>query len=351
MDFNSILFVAPNYKKRKGGIASVLTNYKKNIQNFNFFPSAYFSSKWLNFSFLPFTLLCFIFYLIINPKIKIVHIHGASRGSFYRKYFFFFIAQKVFHKKVIYHIHGGGFHLFYKNASKNVKCYIERMIDDSDSLIVLSQEWEAYFRKTFQQKNIRVINNIVEKQKEEEKQDIDIITLLFLGKIGSGKGIYDLLNAIVNNREKFKNKIQLVIGGDGEVNKLLKLIKEYELESIVSYIGWVSGERKKQLFKEATIMILPSYKEGLPISLLEAMSYSMPIISTNVGGIPQILEEDINGKLVEPGNTNAIKEAIFYYINNKDQIKIHGKSSYNKVQSFFPKNVIQNLSEIYSGIN
>ncbi|MDC9724096.1 MAG: glycosyltransferase, partial [Urechidicola sp.] len=140
-------------------------------------------------------------------------------------------------------------------------------------------------------------------------------------------------------------------GGDGDVDKLKDIIKTNSLENIVSYIGWVSGDLKKELFEKCNIMILPSYNEGLPISLLEAMSYSMPIISTNVGGIPQVLEDRVNGKMVTPGNKQQIGDAITYYINNNEQIEIHGKISYNKVQDFFPKQVLKKLKLIFDSIS
>jgi len=147
-----------------------------------------------------------------------------------------------------------------------------------------------------------------------------------------------------------EGKIKLTVGGDGEADQLKQLIVKHNLTGIVNYVGWVNEERKTKLLSNSHIMILPSYNEGLPISLLEGMSYSMPIISTKVGGIPQILKDSFNGKFVQPGNTNEIFEAIKFYIENKPLILEHGQKSYQLVQDYFPDKVMSSLEDIYQSM-
>ena len=347
--FNEVLFVAPIYT-RKGGIASVLKTYKDNINSFNFFASIYFSNKVVNLLIFPFVLFYYIVFLLFKPSIKIIHIHGASRGSFYRKYFIFKIS-KFLNKKVVYHMHGGKFHIFYNDSSKSNKKRIENFINKSDALIVLSTEWSKYFTTKFNQKKINILNNIVPFQNNIDKKIDKKIKLLFLGRINNNKGIYDLLNVISKNKEFYNNKITLAIGGDGETVKLKKFISKNKLEKIVAFYGWTKAELKNKLLLESHIMILPSYNEGLPITLLEAMSYSMPLISTHVGGISRILNHKENGIVVKPGDLYMIDNAIKYYIDNKDKIAIHGENSYNIVKDFYPKTVLNSLLNIYKKIN
>ena len=92
---------------------------------------------------------------------------------------------------------------------------------------------------------------------------------------------------------------------------------------------------------------MPSYNEGLPIAILEAMSYSHPIISTPVGGIPEVVKDHQNGILVEPGNLEQIKEALLFFIEHPEVIRSYGKKSYEIVQPYFPENVFLQLKEIY----
>ena len=352
MDYKKILFVSPNYK-RKGGIASVVSEYKKYTgPNFRYFSSIDSSNKVFNMLFFPIKILYFIIYLLINRDIKIVHIHGASRGSFYRKYVIFLISKYFFDKKVIYHIHGGEYHLFVQEVFPIIKKNIRNFIKNTDTLIVLSKQWELFFSNMFKSKSIEVVNNIVPLPniKEKNKNRVALVRLLFLGKIDKGKGIFDVLESVKKNKELFENKIKIIVGGDGEVDMLKRIILEDHLSNIVEYVGWVTGEKKNLLFLESDIMLLPSYNEGLPISLLEALSYKMPLISTHVGGISEILEHKKNGFVVEAGNIDQITESLRFYLENKSLIKLHGDNSYRIANKYFPEFVFNQLDKIYKDL-
>jgi glycosyltransferase involved in cell wall biosynthesis len=96
---------------------------------------------------------------------------------------------------------------------------------------------------------------------------------------------------------------------------------------------------------------LPSYNEGLPIAILEAMAYGHPIISTPVGGIPEVVKNGVNGTLVTPGNTNAIAAAIKKYIESPQYIINEGNNAYETVKDFFPERVFADLLDIYQRVN
>ena len=95
------------------------------------------------------------------------------------------------------------------------------------------------------------------------------------------------------------------------------------------------------------VYILPSYNEGLPIAILEAMAYHHPVISTPVGGIPEIIKSGENGILVQPGDTKAIADAIKFYIENRDAIRKQGEKAYKVVLDFFPEKVFGDLKALY----
>ena len=346
--FKNVLFIGPHFNL-KGGIVTVLKVYKNNIRDFNFFSSTFFSNKIIGTLFFPITIIYFLFYLLIKPSIKIVHIHGSSRGSFFRKRYFFKIS-KFFNRKVVYHIHGGEYISFYKKSSEKIKLKIENMINTSDAVIVLSSEWKSCFLKYFSQKNIYILNNIVKFQEPIERNIGKKLNLLFLGALTHKKGIFDLLNVIAKNKRYFSNNLTLSIGGNGESQKIKNFIEKHQLQNIVTFYGWVEQKTKTELLLKSNIMILPSYYEGLPITLLEGMSFSMPLISTNVGGIPRILINNKNGKVIHPGNEKEIYEAIRFFIENKNLLNQYGKKSYEIVQDFFPEKVLQDLINIYEKV-
>ena len=116
---------------------------------------------------------------------------------------------------------------------------------------------------------------------------------------------------------------------------------------MISYEGWISGEHKIRLLNQANAYILPSYNEGLPISILEAMSYQLPIISTKVGGIPEIVKDGVNGYLIEPGNKQQLKSAIDKLIFDKSIRVSMGLTSAQMVSGYLPEYVMNQLSEMY----
>lgn len=143
-----------------------------------------------------------------------------------------------------------------------------------------------------------------------------------------------------------RDKIELRIGGNKNEEKLLATIKDYGLDEFVHFEGFVSGEKKIDLLNWANVFVLPSFNEGLPITILEEMNYKMPIISTPVGGIPEVVDET-NGVLVEPGNSEQIYKAIRPYVLDRTLIDKQGEESYKKVETYMPDYVLNHLKTIY----
>ncbi|MGB3849164.1 MAG: glycosyltransferase family 4 protein [Tunicatimonas sp.] len=347
---NDVLYVAPNLGW-KGGISSVVMEYKKAIHPFQFQPST--SSEDIRVTVLsfPFIIAQFCYKLLVTHRqVKIVHIHGSSKGSFYRKYIFFLLARYAFRKKVVYHMHGAMFHVFHQNAPAFIQRRVRHFINTTDCLIVLSAWWKDHFLENFHPRMIRIVPNIVSAttQPPPATREPGPIRLLFLGRIGERKGVYDLLEVLRFHREVLQGKYVLKLGGDGETEKLQSLIKEYELEGSVKFIGFVTGPQKEQQLQAADVYLLPSHNEGLPISILEAMSFGLPVISTNVGGIPEVVVPHKTGLLIEAGDHTAIFEAIKFFINSPEKISEYGAHSYDLVaQHYFPAPVMDSLAEVY----
>lgn len=195
---------------------------------------------------------------------------------------------------------------------------------------------------------IEILPNMIEIPSSVEKEINKNPKFLFLGKISKKKGIEDLLEAIKSISKHSNFNFEVLIAGNGNVEWLKKEIINRDIEAIVKYIGWVSKNEKLDWLSKTDIMLLPSYYEGFPVSLLEGMSFSMPLIATNVGGIPLVLENNENGILIEPKNISDLEKAIMFYLENPENIKIHGRASFNKVQQYTPKKVIAKLENIYS---
>lgn len=343
-----ILFLGVSMKT-KGGMTAVLVSYDKYIENMQFIPTWKLGNKLIKSGYALQAITRMWLKCIFDRNIKIIHIHGAANASFYRCKIFINLAKKL-KKKVILHEHAADFVEFYQNS--NDKTNINQTLNKCDCLIVLSESWKEYFSSIGVDKNkIYVLNNIVSPPnfKDVPRKD-NKLHLMFMGEISIRKGGFDLLQAISDNKEYFKDKLLLRMGGNEVDGDIQTFIKQHQLEEFVSYEGWISGNKKTECLNWEDVYILPSYNEGLPIAILEAMSYKHPIISTPVGGIPEIIKTQENGFLVHPGNKKEIAEAIKYYIEHPENIKIHGEKAYQTVQDFFPQKVFTDLTHIYQSL-
>ncbi len=343
-----VLFIAPGNKNSKGGIGLCVNNYSKYIEPFKLIVTHRFHSKVLNTIWFPVCVFELIFRLLTDSDIQIIHIHGASKGSFYRKYILFSVVHKLFNKKLIYHIHGGGFRDFYLESSVFIQKRIRYVIQSADVVICLSEKWKHFFSSAFHPKRLEILNNMIIPPEKPNKIVLNgKLQFLFLGLIGDNKGIFDLLKTISKNRGELEGKMILKIAGNGEISRLTEAVSNWKLENIVQFEGWVDAEKKDQLLRSSHIFILPSYREGLPLSILEAMSYSLPIISSHAGGIPDLIHKYRNGILVDAGNQEEIKTAILKLINNQNLIKIYSERSAKGVVDFYPNRVLKTLFSIY----
>lgn len=343
-----VLMIGEYFKHNApGGMAAVLASYNEYFENMQFIPTWRNGNILVKIWYAVYSYFFFIWYMLFVRSVKIVHIQGAAFASFERNVFFVKVG-KLFGKKVVMHMHCADFESYY-NPSKHKQRIVDT-INACDLYLVLSDSWKQYFESIGVKSNIiKVLNNtITPPVTKRVKRSTDILNLLYLGVIGQRKGIYDILNALKDNKEMFEGKVVLRIGGNQEEEKLQACINEYGLQGMVKFEGFVSGEKKIECLNWADVYILPSFNEGLPIGILEAMSYRHPIISTPVGGIPEVVKDGVNGIMVKPGNVQEIATAISAFVGDKRLVEEYGMHSMELVKPYLPETVFATLSEMYS---
>lgn len=341
MKAKNILTIGIDYRVVHGGVAAVENVYSTFYEPFNHIATVVDYGKVHKLMTFFKAYVKFWWWMLFHREIQIVHVHGASNASFRRKKIFINLA-KMFGKKVVYHCHGAEFKRFADNNLQTVA----KTLNKCDCIIALSESWKRWFEETFHHKNVIVIKNVIPYPCSHPIEH-DKFTLIFLGRLGKRKGIYDLLDVLSEHKDEFAGKIEFLFGGDGDVDEVLSIIKRNGIENIAKYQGWVDGSKKEKLLNIADAYILPSYNEGLPISILEAMSYSLPVISTRVGGIPEILENGENGYIMEPGDNEAIYHSVKQLLVDKDKTKMMGRKSYQKVKEHLPAFVDKQLDVLY----
>lgn len=344
-----ILSVGPEYMPPKGGIAQIIFNYSQYVfpqQVFRYVSNSCDGNCIMKINKLIISLIRFVLTLAFQSQIRVVHIHTASNFSFKRSSWFVDLA-KLFHKKIILHVHGGGFKDYYIGHSH----FVKNTVSKCDLIVVLTDAWADWFRTVVNVDHLKVIPNVIPEPKTcMNKRTDDEFHLLFLGLITDQKGIFDMLDAIKLNRERLNGRFKLHVAGNGQVERLKNKLETYDLEDMVLYEGWVDSARKHDLLCTCDALILPSYIEGLPLSILEAMSYRKPVISTPVGGIPSMIEDEVNGFLIEPGNGSEFIEKIIYLVEHRSECLSMGDVSFNKINKHFPQSVAADLVDLYEGL-
>lgn len=296
-----VLIIATSHKTR-GGITSVIKAHQKGEQ------WKKFHCKWIEThidkgDFLKLLYFCkgWILFILNLPYFDIVHIHTSEPPSAIRKCLFMWWS-KLWKKKVIVH-----FHAFSPETTINGKYQkvYKYLFSHANKVIVLSQLWEKYVNETFHLGDkIQVIYNPCTTEILPEKYTKQNI-ILYAGTVNARKGYTDMIKAFAKIAFQYPNW-EIVFAGNGEIENGTTLAKELGIDSQTQFLGWISGKDKDKIFKEASIFCLPSYAEGFPMAVLDAWAYGLPVITTPVGGIPDIAKDGENVLLFQPGDCDKL---------------------------------------------
>jgi len=243
---------------------------------------------------------------LISGRTDIYHLHAAAFGSVTRKWILLALIKAAGGRAIV-HVHGGRFKEFYEALPTAGRYVVRYGLRRVDGLIVLSPEWATFFEVLAPKTPTLVLPNAVELPAQDvTNPPTSAWSLAFLGKLNRHKGIYDLVRAVARSTPE----IVLEIGGTGDVEQLRALTTELGIRDRVLFYGWVDGDQRHELLSRARALALPSYAEGLPMAVLEAMAHSLPVIVTPVGGIPSLIRHGQNGLIVEAGKVEELTSAI-----------------------------------------
>lgn len=344
------------HRRVKGGIPSVVNSYYESslVDNYDlrYVISHVDGSKYMKLLQAVIGLFNYL-WLLITFRPHIIHIHISQDASTFRKSLFILVGS-LFDKNMVVHSHASQFMSFYQKMPVFIQRYIVYALGKADVFLVVCDYWKDQFESILKDKvHVKAIFNpvVIPDWRRSFDKENSSANLLFLGRLGDRKGIYDLLAALKAIKEKHGSVFKLFAGGDGEVDKFQETVSQYNLEDEVTYLGWVGDDKKKASLKDADIYVLPSYSEGLPVSILEAMSYGLPVISTPICGIPHAVVDGVNGFLVEPGDIDGLENRLFELISDSNKRNKMGSSSFEMARDIFSVEIIvKELSEIYQAL-
>lgn len=346
-----ILQIAPSMTV-KGGVSTVLKMYLKTnmpeLYDLSFLTTHEDGSK-LHKIVIMLVGIVKYFFILLSRRIDIAHIHCGDVPSPYRKFIFFTISR-WFRLKIILHWHGGNFFSQYSNRSGFGKKILKTLFEKSDVVVCLSKSWDEGLGLLFPQSNRIVVRNGILPTEKNCMAKLDSggpTRIVFLGGLIPEKGLYDLLNVFERLVEEGYD-LHLAIGGKGDEEKLFARISTHMLKNRVDYLGWIDDVQKDQLFQTSDIFVLPSYGEAMPMSILEAMAYGLPVISTKVGAIPEQIVDTVSGYLIRPGDLDGLYHRLKTLAIDRNLRIQMGQVGRRRIEEAFDiRKSCQKISQIY----
>lgn len=345
-----------NHPSVKGGITSVITqllrhDWEKENVDMKFIPT-YIETNTSRKSlyFLISYLRIVISMIVFRPDV--IHIHMSYKGSFFRKYLIHKLC-KFFRRKDIIHLHGSEFYKFFEEANSSTRVRIQRLLRECNSMIVLGDEWNKKIKEIEPSVKTVVVGNTVKIPNEVANWNENNFQILFLGVLIKRKGVHNLIKAAKMMKDNGEiRKIKIVIAGSGiEEVALKKMCEEFQLDDVVEFVGWTDGQKKKDLMKQSQLLILPSYNEGLPISILEAISLGIPVIASPVGDIPTSVKNGENGFLVDPEDIEKIVNCLYLISSNRELWnKLSRNAKKLAIEKFSEEKYFLSIIECYKNI-
>jgi len=212
---------------------------------------------------------------------------------------------------------------FLKTFGKAKKIFVLSK-DFKDKILSWGYEGEIFVETT--NVDVSLISDFSIENKMKNIEVTKKIKILFLSRLLREKGVFETVDAFLKLSKKFDN-IELTIAGDGK--DLLELKETVKDSKNIIVTGYVEGQEKIDLFNENHIYCFPTfYGEGLPISILEAMTFGMPVITTNMGGLKEFFQDEKMGYLVEIKNIDAIVDRFELLLADRAKIVKIGQYNY-----------------------
>ena len=291
--------------------------------------------------------------LLKKGGFEIVHINTSlNPKSYFRDSLFALISTMLKYKTVVYW-HGWKWDFEKKFAGKLVP-YFHFTFGRADAMICLASDFEQKLREYGFRKPVYIESTVVESSyfqritaKDSTSTSKENTVVLFLSRIEKEKGIYELIDAFMTIQKQFPATTLQIAGTGSELKRAKAYVAEKQIPG-TEFMGWVEGAEKQRIMEEADIFVLPSYSEGMPICVLEAMAAGLPVITTNVGGLKDFFEAGRMGQTIRIADAGDLGDKLAEMITDPDSIRVmgHYNAHYAK-KNFAPEKICKRLEAIY----
>lgn len=290
------------------------------------------------------------FVVALARRPVLVHLHMASYGSFVRKATLAGLARSA-GVPVVVHLHGGEFDQFHDRAPRPVRAAIRVTLERAAAVLALGDQWAQRLHRIAPRARVLVVPNSVTPVGPARQPDAgDPVRVVYLGAIEDGKGSFVLLDAWAKVSAAAATPARLVLAGNGQVARARARVAELGLGATVTVREWQSPVEVAELLRSAQVLTLPSFAEGQPMAVLEAMANGLCVVATDVGGIPELLGAD-GGLLVPPRDVDALADALLRAVDDPEERVVRGERALQRVRDRFDTEVVwRRIDDLYGQI-
>lgn len=303
-----------------------------------------------------------------SEKPDVIHLNSSKIGALGALAAFFYKSLHpigyTLNPRVVFTVHGWGFKEERPFWQKIIIWFVSWFSSLFQNKIILINTADFYAAKRFipHRKLVLIFNgiNLPDFLPRNEAraffskkigQDISPDTVLIgtIAELTKNKGLTHLIDAVsqIFTRLNLVNIKTIIIGGGKEKNKLQNQISQLKLQNSVHLVGFLPDASR--YLKASDAFVLPSLKEGLPYTIIEAVSAGLPVVASRVGGIPDLVTDTGNGLLVEPKNSVALADALGKLIKNQEEIKRMGAEALKIAQTRFKlQDVVEKTEILYN---
>lgn len=269
---------------------------------------------------------------IVSWRPDIVHIHTCSRFTFWRNGIDVALAR-LLRRRVVLHIHGAEFATFLASLSPLRARAARWILARCHRVVVLGQDWKRLLDAWTAPDRVVVVPNGVPVEDLRERERDAPFTIVCLANYERRKGQRDLIDAVAQLRTERPVRLAL-LGFESEAGQrqaLLEQATRLGLDPQVEIPGPVMGADKDVWWRRASCFCLPSYDEGLPMAMLEAMAHGLPVVVTKVGAIPEAVEHARDGLLYEAGDVPALSAHLQALLDHPELARTLGSAGRERV--------------------
>jgi glycosyltransferase involved in cell wall biosynthesis len=269
-------------------------------------------------------------------RVDVTHIHMAFGGSAFRKLVLLRLAG-CFGVPAVLHLHGSEFAVFCQRLSPWLRSALIGSMTRAARIVVIGRFWRQFLVQDLgidTRKVVVVANGVPLPPMPPPVPPGARPRIVYLGALGRRKGTSDLLQALASPRLR-DLRWEAVIAGNGDVDAFRAEAAALGIAERVVFTGWIGPEDAQALLASAGVFVLPSYNEGLPVAVLEAMATGVCVVTTRVGAIPDLGIDGDAGFLIDPGSIQDLADRLATLVNDAALRCRFGRNGRRRVESEF----------------